>query len=111
MPLTLTLPTLLVLLAGAVPSVRAQPVYKCKSSHGTVVYSHEIEPLLGETPAEYELRHKRFKLPSQDRTECATLDSRLPAQEMAVRKAVIGKRAAAEAALFNGRKRYRQLGC
>lgn len=152
MGLTLMLATLLVVLAGAVPSVGAQPVYKCKSSQGKVAYSHEpcvgaqvvdttptqgldrssgqsrkgadvrrnetnkamakaLEPIFGETAAQYELRHKRFKLPPKDRTECATLDSRLPAQEMAVRNAGKGEGATAEAALFESRKRYRKLGC
>lgn len=152
MALTLMLSTLLLFLTGAVASVGAQPVYKCKSPQGTVAYSHEpcvgarvvdttptqgldkssgqsrkgadvrrsetnkamakaLEPILGETAAQYELRHKRFKLPPKDRAECATLDSRLPAQEMAVRNAGQGEGAAAEAALFESRKKYRKLGC
>jgi hypothetical protein len=70
-----------------------------------------LEPILGETAEQYELRHKRFKLPPKDRVECATLDTRLPAQEPAARNADKGEAAKAEAALFEARKRYRELGC
>ena len=70
-----------------------------------------LEPILGETAEQYELRHKRFKLPLKDRAECATLDTRLPAQETAARNANKGEAATAEAALFESRKRYRELGC
>jgi hypothetical protein len=152
MRLTFLLTVLLALLAGAVSSAGAQPVYKCKSSRGTVVYSHEpcvgalvvdttptqgldkssgqsrkgadvrksetnramakaLEPIFGETAEEYELRHKRFKLPPKQRAECATLDKRLPAEEAAVRDAGKGEVARAEGALFESRKRYREAGC
>ncbi len=70
-----------------------------------------LEPIFGETAEPYELRHKRFKLPPNDRTECATLDARLSAQETAVRNAAKGEAAGAEAALFQSRKRFRELGC
>ncbi len=70
-----------------------------------------LEPIFGETAEQFELRHKRFKLPLKDRAECATLDTRLPAQETAVRNADKGEPAMAEAALFESRKRYRELGC
>jgi hypothetical protein len=73
--------------------------------------SKALEPIFGETAQQYELRHKRFKLPLKDRAECATLDTRLPAHETAARNAEKDAAAAAEATLFESRKRYRELGC
>jgi hypothetical protein len=36
-----------------------------------------LRPIFGETPAQREKRHRRFKLPPGDRMECDDLDSRL----------------------------------
>lgn len=70
-----------------------------------------MRPIFGETPEQRETRHRRFKLAPADKLECGNLDSRLPAQEMAVRNAEKGAVAKAEAALFESRKRYRELRC
>lgn len=70
-----------------------------------------LRPLISETPAQRETRHRRFKLPAGDKLECADLDSRLPAQEDAVRVASKGDAAAAELSLFQSRKRFRELRC
>jgi hypothetical protein len=56
-------------------------------------------------------RHRRAKLLPQDRLECADLDTRLPAQETILRKADKGAMSGEEAALFESRKRYRELRC
>lgn len=70
-----------------------------------------LHPLLGETAAQREVRHRRFKLSPADRSECARIDERLPAQEAAVHKADKAASALAEATLFEIRKRYRELQC
>jgi hypothetical protein len=81
-----------------------------KSEHNKAM-ADGLRPLLGETPEQRERRHRRFKLPPEDKLECANLDTRLPTQETEVRnadKSVVGR---AEAALFESRKRYRELRC
>lgn len=70
-----------------------------------------LRPLLGESPAEYEKRHRRFKLSPGDRAECASLDGRIAGQEADVRNADKGATMRAEAALFDSRKRFRELRC
>jgi hypothetical protein len=70
-----------------------------------------LHPLFGETPAEREKRHRRFKLPSEDRMECYKLDARLPAQQSATRNVDKAAAAKAETNLFEFRKRYRELRC
>jgi hypothetical protein len=70
-----------------------------------------LRPLLGESPAEYEKRHRRFKLSPSDRSECASLDGRMAGQEADARNAEKGAAMRAEAALFDSRKRYRELRC
>jgi hypothetical protein len=75
------------------------------------VMAEALHPLLGETAAQREVRHRRFKLSPGDRSECASIDGRLPTQETAVRKADKATLAPAEAALFETRKRYRELRC
>lgn len=69
------------------------------------------QPILGETPAQREVRHRRFKLPADEKLECARLDARLPVQEAAVRDAGKAGTANAELALFQTRKRFRELRC
>ena len=75
------------------------------------VMAEALHPLLGETAAQREVRHRRFKLSAADRSECASIDERLPAQELAVRKTDKFTLAPSEAALFETRKRYRELRC
>jgi hypothetical protein len=70
-----------------------------------------MRPIFGETPAQREKRHRRFKLAPGERIECDILDSRLPRQEAAVRRADKADAAKAEADLFDSRKRYRELRC
>jgi hypothetical protein len=70
-----------------------------------------MRPIFGETPEQRATRHRRAKLLPQDRLECADLDTRLPAQETILRKADKGAMPGAEAALFESRKRYRELRC
>jgi hypothetical protein len=70
-----------------------------------------LQPILGETPAEREKRHRRFKLPPSDRSECATLDAALLAQEAELRKTDKGGVPKAEAALFESRRQFRELRC
>lgn len=70
-----------------------------------------FQPLLGETPAQREVRHRRFKLPADEKLECAKLDARLPDQEAAARGAGKAETAKAELALFESRKRFRELRC
>jgi hypothetical protein len=70
-----------------------------------------LQPLLGETPAEREKRHRRFKLPPGDRMECDKLDTRLPAQQSASRNVDKAAAAKAETLLFESRKRFRELRC
>ena len=70
-----------------------------------------LQPIFGETPQQYQIRHRRFKLPTKDRLECASLDVRLPEQEMAARDADKDAAGRAVAGLFESRKRYRELGC
>jgi hypothetical protein len=70
-----------------------------------------LQPLFGETPAEREKRHRRFKLPPGDRMECDKLDTRLPAQQSATRNVDKAAAAKAETILFESRKRYRELRC
>ena len=70
-----------------------------------------LRPLLGESPAEYEKRHRRFKLSPGDRLECASLDGRIARQEADVRNSDKGAAMRSEAALFDSRKRYRELRC
>ena len=59
-----------------------------------------MRPLLGETPAQREKRHRRFRLPPGERIECDDLDSRLLQQEAAARRADKAEAAKAEADLF-----------
>ena len=70
-----------------------------------------LRPIFGETPEQREKRHRRFRLAPADNLECGYLDTRLPAQETAVRNADKGAVAKAEAALFESRKRYREMRC
>lgn len=82
-----------------------------QKSEANRAMAEALRPVFGETPEEREKRHRRFKLAPQDRVECANLDARLPAQESAVRNADKSAAAGAEAALFESRKRYRELRC
>jgi hypothetical protein len=70
-----------------------------------------LRPIFGETPEQREIRHRRFKLAPADNLECGYLDIRLPSQETAVRDADKGAAVRADAALFESRKRYRDLRC
>lgn len=70
-----------------------------------------LRPLLNETEAQRDTRHRRFKLPPGDKLECAKLDARLPVQETALHKAAKADAPSAELALFESRKRYRELRC
>ncbi len=70
-----------------------------------------LRPILGETPAQREKRHRRFKLTPGERVECEKLDGRLPAQEAATHNADKAAAARADADLFESRKRYRELRC
>jgi hypothetical protein len=70
-----------------------------------------LQPLFGETPAQREVRHRRFKLPPAEKLECERLDARLLAQEAGVRNAGKADSATAEVVLFESRKRFRELRC
>lgn len=74
-------------------------------------FADALRPILGETAAQREKRHRRFKLPPRDRMECDDLDSRLLRHEAATRSADKAAAAKAEADLFDSRKRYRELRC
>lgn len=70
-----------------------------------------LRPIFGETPAQREKRHRRFKLTPGHRLECNDLDSRLSRHEAAARSTEKAGAARAEADLFETRKRYRDLRC
>jgi hypothetical protein len=70
-----------------------------------------LQPIFGESPEQYGKRHRRFKLNPESRAECGRLDLRLTAQEAAVRDAEKSTTSSAEAALFESRKRFRELQC
>ena len=60
-------------------------------------------PLLNETPKQRSQRHKRWKLPENDQLECARLEGQVQG------KRVMDTRE--EVALFQARKRYKDLKC
>ena len=74
-------------------------------------WADAMRPIFGETPAQGEKRHRRFKLQPADRAECDKLDSSLPRHEAAARSGDKAAAARAEAELFDTRKRYRELRC
>jgi hypothetical protein len=57
-----------------------------------------LRPFLGQTPEQWQARHRRAKLSANARSECQALDPRI-------------RSAATEDELFLTRKRYRELGC
>ena len=89
-------------------SMKGADVPKERAQQGD---GRSFRPLLGESQAEYEKRRRRFKLPPDDRLECSSLDGRMAGQEADVRNADKGAAMRAEAALFDSRKRYRELRC
>lgn len=74
-------------------------------------WADAMRPIFGETPAQREKRHRRFKLTPAERSECERLDGRLPAQEAARHNADKAGAARADVDLFESRKRYRELRC
>jgi hypothetical protein len=70
-----------------------------------------LQPIFGESPEQYETRHRRFKLSPESRAECVRLDLQLASREAAVRDAKKDATSSAEAALFESRKRFRELRC
>jgi hypothetical protein len=82
-----------------------------RKSEQNKVFAEAFQPLLGETPEQRETRHRRFKLSSADKLECANLDSRMPAQAAAVSNAEKAAAAKAKTVLFESRKRFRELRC
>jgi hypothetical protein len=70
-----------------------------------------LQPIFGETPAQREKRHRRFKLPPGDRLECDNLDTRLVTEQSATRDVDKAAAVRAETVLFESRKRYRELRC
>lgn len=60
-------------------------------------------PLLNETPEQRSQRHKRWKLPENDKLECARLEGQVQG------KRVMDTRE--EVALFQARKRYKDSKC
>lgn len=75
------------------------------------VMADALKPLLHETPQQRATRHRRFKLPLDERFECESLDSRLAKQETEARSADKSVATQAQARLFESRKRYRELRC
>ena len=69
------------------------------------------QPWTGMTHEEAKDHQRRLKLPASVKLECQWLDHRLPAQEAAAKNADAQGREKAEAELFLGRSRYRNLGC
>lgn len=70
-----------------------------------------LRPITGLSPEQRRAFHRRAKLSAAVQRECKTLDARLPEQEAAERAADPLKRHPAQVALFESRKRYRELGC
>jgi hypothetical protein len=81
-----------------------------RSEHNKAM-AEALRPIFGESTAEYEKRHRRLKLSPGDRLECSSLDGRMAGQEADVRNAGKGAATGPEAALFESRKRYRELRC
>lgn len=74
-------------------------------------WADAMRPIFGETPAQWEKRHRRFKLQPADRAECDKLDSSLSRHEAALRTGDKAAAAKAEVDMFYTRKRYRELRC
>jgi hypothetical protein len=70
-----------------------------------------LQPLFNETPSQREVRHRRFKLPVDQKLECAKLDEQLPVQEATLRNMNKVGAAKSELVLFESRKRFRELRC
>jgi hypothetical protein len=114
-------------MAGA----QAQAVYKCNGHtyseqpcSNRVVRTYEApvpesprprdvvaHRLPGETVAEFGTRKRRVALSEPDRDECARLDTRMPVEEERAKSLREEEVDAAQAALAESRKRFRQLHC
>lgn len=70
-----------------------------------------LKPLTGMDAQQFEKTTARQKLAPGSRLQCDLLDARLPRDEAQVAQARKGAMAKAEVALFESRKRYRELGC
>lgn len=71
-----------------------------------------LQPLLGETPEQYALPHRRARLALPAIQECARMDSQLRQLEVAETAAGSGAgKSAAQRDLYAARLRHRELGC
>lgn len=75
------------------------------------MFGDATRPITGLSDQQRATLHRRFKLPHAAKAECTLLDVRLAGQEADERKAAPKDLAAAQTALFESRKRYRDLRC
>lgn len=75
------------------------------------VFDDAMRPITGMDEQQRATMHRRFKLPHAAKLECTWLDSRLVSQEADERTASPQNLQAAQLALFESRRRYRELSC
>lgn len=90
-----------------------------KSRKGRDVQRHEhdgqmaqaLKPLLGMTPEQYRVHHRRSRLKPADQNACTHLDADLPGLVQRAAHASRAERAAADLGLYQARKRFNDLNC
>ena len=90
-----------------------------KSRKGRDVQRHEhdgqkaqaLKPLLGMTPEQYRVHHRRSRLKPADQNACTHLDADLPGLVQRAAHASGAERAAADLGLYQARKRFNDLDC
>ncbi|MBL0920312.1 MAG: DUF4124 domain-containing protein [Hydrogenophaga sp.] len=73
--------------------------------------SDAMRPITGMSHEDRKTRHRRSKLSAAAQVECTVLDTRIANKEAAERVAKPTDLAEAQTALFQSRRRYRELGC
>lgn len=74
-------------------------------------FGDAIRPITGMDDEQRAIMHRRFKLSHAEKLECTWLDSRLESLQADERNASAQNLPAAQLALFDTRKRYRELRC
>ncbi len=90
-----------------------------KSRKGRDVQRHEhdgqmaqaLKPLLGMTPEQYRVHHRRSRLKPADQRACTHLDADLPGLAQRAAQSSGADRTAADLGLYQGHKRFNDLNC